>query len=78
VREHQEGRMQSVRKMEVGGATGGSPELRLVAEKVDTCCEGCASSVIPSVSPCQTLTQEERVWSNSYQTFVLHTNQWDT
>ena len=32
-------------------AAGGSPELRLVAERVDSCCEGCASSVLSSVSP---------------------------
>ena len=37
--------------MEVGVAAGGSPELRLVAERVDSCCEGCASSVLSSVSP---------------------------
>ena len=35
----------------MGGAAGGSPELRLVAERVDSCCEGCASSVLSSVSP---------------------------
>ena len=37
--------------MEVGEAAGGSPEWRLVAERVDNCCEGCASSVLSSVSP---------------------------
>ena len=32
-------------------AAGGSPELRLVAERVDSCSEGWASSVLSSVSP---------------------------
>ena len=31
---------------------------------------------VPSLAG-QTLTREERVWSNSNQTFVLHTRQWD-
>ena len=34
-----------------GGAVGGSPEWRLVAESLDSCCEDCTSSVLCSVSP---------------------------
>ena len=34
-----------------GGAAGGSPEWKLVAENLDSCCEDCTSSVLSSVSP---------------------------
>ena len=38
-------------------------------------------SISPSLAVCsltgQTLTQEEKVWSNSYHTFVLHTQHWN-
>ena len=34
-----------------GGAAGGSPEWRLVAESLDSCCEDCTSSVLSSASP---------------------------